>query len=111
MKPVLPGDVAAAARALLPVPRAGRADLARRLIEEACAAESYCTTMAKAHARWGNGTLMAAAFGYPMGRELTFDDPEYLDCQVRVLEALRQHMQALEARPKGQSRFAAIETP
>lgn len=88
MRPVLPGDVSAAARALLPVSRARRADFARRLIEEAQAADLYCRTEGRAHPRWGNGTLMAAAHGHEMGCEGTFCDPDYLDCQMQVLGAL-----------------------
>lgn len=99
MRPVLPGDVSAAARALLPVPRQARPDRARRLIDEACVADAHCRQTGRAHARWGNGTLMAAAYGHPMGHEISFDDPDYLDCQVRVLEALRAYSDA-EAQEK-----------
>ena len=94
MRPVLPVDVSAAARALLAVPAPVRAAWARRLIKEACAADAYCRQTGRAHGRWGNGTLMAAAHGHPIGNEVCFDDLDYLDCQVRVLTALRAYRQA-----------------
>jgi hypothetical protein len=67
--------------------------MARRLIDEASAADRFCKTHAKAHRRWGNGTLMAAAYSHEMGRELSFDDPDYLDCQLCVIRALLKHVQ------------------
>ncbi|SMX36701.1 DUF7742 family protein [Maliponia aquimaris] len=117
MRPVLPGDVSAAARALLPVTGARRADVARRLIAEAQAADLFCQTEGKAHPRWGNGTLMAAAYGHEMGRERTFDDPDYLDCQLQVLGALlalcqpdAQEMQRVTA-GSSSSRYSTIGSP
>ncbi|WP_437438244.1 DUF7742 family protein [Mameliella alba] len=93
VKPVLPGDVIAAARALLPVPPDMRSELARRLIDEACAADLHCQRTGRAHVRWGNGTLSAAAHGCEMGRETCFEDPDFLDCQVKMLDALRAFYQ------------------
>lgn len=89
MRPVLPGDVSTAARALLLVPREARAAQARRLIDQASAADAHCRQTGRAHGRWGNGTLMAAAYSHPLGQEIRFDDPDYLDCQLHVLKALR----------------------
>jgi hypothetical protein len=94
MRPVLPGDITAAARILLPVPPGSRARMARRLIDEACAADAHCQAQGKAHRRWGNGTLLAAAHAHPMGREMTFDDVDYLSCQLCVIEALLSHFRA-----------------
>lgn len=91
MRPVLPGDLSAAARALLPVPPAERRKLAARLLYEANAADCYRKRFGKAHARWGNGTLMAAAMMRPLGREPRLDDQDYLECQCVVFEALSAH--------------------
>lgn len=88
MRPVLPGDINAAARALLPVPPATRKELAMRLVKEASAADCYRKRFRKAHALWGNGTLMAAALMRPLGLEPRLDDREYLECQFLVFEAL-----------------------
>ncbi len=117
MRPVLPGDVSAAARALLPVPPHARAAQARRLIDEASAADTHSRRTGRAHGRWGNGTLMAAAHGHPMGREVRFDDPDYLDCQLAILTALRDiHQpgaQEMQRRAVGSrsSRLTAMASP
>lgn len=117
MRPVLPGDVSAAARVLLPVPAEARYATARRLIDEACAADLYRRRHGRAHGRWGNGTLMASAHGHPKGREISFDDPDFLDCQLRVIEALIDHSEP-EAQPiqrtaagSNSRRFMAIASP
>ncbi|WP_425101189.1 hypothetical protein [Tropicibacter sp. S64] len=90
MRPVLHGDVSAAARVLLMVPACAREALARRLVTQAEAADRYRKRLGKAHPFWGNGTLMAAALGW--GRlppERRLDDPDFAECFVAVLEALR----------------------
>lgn len=117
MKPVLPGDVSAAARALLPVPPDARPALARRLIEAASAADAHCRQTGRAHARWGNGTLMAAAFGWPQGREVCFEDSDFLHCQITVMAALRerdqpeaQEIQRMAAGSRS-SRLGAMQSP
>lgn len=86
MRPLLPGDISAAARALLPVPPEARAMLASRLIAEAEAADAYRQRHGRVHATWGDGTLMAAALARPTGRETGSED--YLDCQFIVIQAL-----------------------
>ncbi|MGP6085589.1 DUF7742 family protein [Antarctobacter jejuensis] len=88
MRPLLPGDVCAAARVLLAVPAHARDELALRLLTEASAADRYCREHNKAHPRWGNGTLSAAAFAHDMGHEKGFGDRDFLDCQARVIRAL-----------------------
>lgn len=88
MRPVLPGDVSAAARALLAVPPAERLDLARRLLLEADAADRYRRRFRRAHALWGNGTLRAAALARRLAPEPCGDDPDHLECQFLLIEAL-----------------------
>ncbi len=117
MRSVLPGDLTAAARALLPVPPKRRSSMARCLIREAAAADAYCREHRRAHRLWGNGTLMAAAHGHPMGNEMSFDDPDYIKCQIHVLNALLAHVQA-EAQDtqritvgSSSRRFGAISSP
>jgi hypothetical protein len=90
MRPILPGDVTAAARALLHVPPGFRDALMKRIITEAEAADCYRRKFRKAHAVWGNGTLMAAALARPVAREPRSNDRDYLDCQARVIDALIQ---------------------
>jgi len=61
MRPVLHTDLITAASALLTVPRGQRWRAARDLVMQADAADRYRQRTGKAHADWGNGTLMAAA--------------------------------------------------
>ncbi|WP_136442345.1 hypothetical protein [Pacificoceanicola onchidii] len=90
MRPVLHGDVRAAARALLSVPACAREGLARRLVAQAEAADRYRKRMGRAHPFWGNGTLMAAALGRgAVAADRRLDDVEFADCFVAVLEALK----------------------
>lgn len=117
MRPVLPGDVSAAARALLRVPSVARPALARRMLQEADAADCYRRRFRRAHRDWGNGTLMAAALARPAGPEPRLDDPDYLDCQFVMLEALltrtQPEAQEMQRRAVGSSsrRLTAISSP
>ncbi len=90
MSPVLPGDLIAAARALLPAPPEARPEIARRMITEADAADRYRRRFRKAHRDWGNGTLMAAALARPVAPEPRLDDPDYLDCLFQIFTALTE---------------------
>ncbi len=65
MRPLLPGDLDQAARAMLAVPEPRRGALARRLVAEARAADRYRRRCGLAHPRWGDGSLMAAAMRHP----------------------------------------------
>lgn len=88
MRPVLHGDVVAAARALLPLPEAERPAAMARLLAEADAADRYRRRMGRVHRLWGNGSLMAAAMARPLPPEPFLADPDYLRCLIVVLEAL-----------------------
>ncbi len=88
MRPVLPGDLVAAGRALLAAPPGERAGLARRLLRDADAADRFRKRLGRAHPEWGNGTLMAAALARPVAPEPRLDAPDYLRCQIEMLSAL-----------------------
>lgn len=88
MRPVLMGDVVAAARALMAVPPAARARLMAAMLAEAEAAEAYRRACGRAHPDWGNGSLMAVAMARARVAEPALSDPAYRDCLVAVLEAL-----------------------
>lgn len=90
MRPVLHGDVVAAARALLCVPLGQRWRAARDLVAQADAADRYRRHFGRAHPDWGNGTLMAAALARTTAPERRLDDPEYGECLILALEAARQ---------------------
>ncbi|EPX81952.1 hypothetical protein [Salipiger mucosus] len=89
MKRVFHGDLTCAARALIVAPPGRRWRLARDLVARADAADRYLARTGRAHPDWGNGTLMAAALAQRVGNDRPLDDPDYADCMVLVLEALR----------------------
>jgi len=88
MRPVLHGDVVAAARALRAVPAAQRPRLVRRIIAAAEFADRYRRRVGRAHPDFGGGSLMAAAGAWPRRPEPLLDDPDYLGCLACVIEAL-----------------------
>lgn len=88
MRPVLHGDVVAAARALCRVAPAVRAALAARLIGDAHVADRWRKRTGRSHPTLGNGSLMAAAAGWPQAPEPFLDDTDYLDCLRIVIEEL-----------------------
>lgn len=93
MRPLLPGDIVAAARVLMSCADAERDGRARQLLHEADAADRLRKDTGRAHALWGNGTLMAAALRHDPPPEPGLDDPDYLDCLIRVLLAVRARCQ------------------
>ncbi len=88
MRPVLHGDVSAAARVLLAVPPAAREGVCARMIREAEQAHVFMLRSGHPHPVWGNGSLMAAARRRVMRDEPGFDDAEYCRCFAMVLRAL-----------------------
>lgn len=91
MRPVLHGDVANTARALLLVPAPGQSALCSRIIAEAEIADRYVRATGRAHPLWGNGSLMSAARKRPLADEPDFDDLAYCRCFEIVLQALIRH--------------------
>ncbi|GGH25998.1 hypothetical protein SAMN05444007_103146 [Cribrihabitans marinus] len=88
MRPVLHGDVASAARALLAVPRAQRDALCVRMIREAGIASRHVQRTGRIHLLFGNGSLMSAARKRVLADEPGFDDVEYCQCFETVLRAV-----------------------
>lgn len=88
MRPVLHGDVAAAARALLSVPDKDQRGLMLQMLERASVADAYYKRFGRGHPVWGNGSLMAVALCYDMVAEPFLDDPSYCRCWVVVFETL-----------------------
>ncbi|MFW8634287.1 hypothetical protein [Cribrihabitans pelagius] len=85
---MLPGDTAAAARALLAVPAAARPALCRRIFAGAAAAAAHMARRRALHPCWGDGSLSAAARRFPLADEPFLDHPEYLACTRLVLSTL-----------------------
>jgi hypothetical protein len=88
MRPVLHGDVSAAARALLAAPPMDRDRLCSRMIREAELADTHVCQTGRIHPLFGNGSLMAAARGRRLADEPGFDDPQYCQCFEIVLRHL-----------------------
>lgn len=118
MRPVLHGDVTAAARALYLLPEEERGSALARLMDEARWADAYRKRTGRAHPFWGDGSLMAAALRRPVAKEPVLSDADYCRCLIRVFEALV----ARRAQPRAQetqsgtagsisSRFSAIGSP
>lgn len=108
MRPVLHGDVTAAARALLRIPEPGRVGLCRRMIREAAFAYRYMMRSGKPHPLWGTGSLMSAALLRPVAPEPNLDDIAYCTCLEMVLRELiayrTGHPSACRVKPKSLER-------
>ena len=85
MRPVLHGDISAAARALLAAPLADRDQLSTLLISAAEVADQHVARTGRLHPVYGNGSLMAAARSRPLADEPSFDDLQYCQCFEMVL--------------------------
>ncbi|NSY36929.1 hypothetical protein [Leisingera sp. ANG59] len=99
IRPVLPGDVSAVARALLAVPEGGRQQLCRRIFGGAEEAAVHCRLFGRPHPHWGDGSLSAAARQYLLAVEPFLDDAEYLICTRLVLRELAAALEADAACP------------
>ena len=88
MRPVLHGDVVAAALVLLRLPGSARSEVMRDMLEQAAAADLYRKRLGKGHPAWGNGSLMAVAMRRERAAEPFLDDPEYCRCLITVFSEL-----------------------
>ena len=88
MRPVLHGDVVAAARVLLRVSDKRRRGVMNQMLEHASAADKFRKRLGRGLRNCGNGSLMAVAMGQAMLDEPFLDDPDYCRCLVVVLEVL-----------------------
>jgi len=77
-----------AARVLLPLPEAERPGRLRHMLTLASAADAYRKRFGRAHALWGNGSLMAVALPQVRGQAPGLNDASYCRCLAMVLETL-----------------------
>ncbi len=92
MRPVLHGDVSAAARALLAAPQADRTRLCVRMIHEAVLADGHLKRTGQLHPVFGNGSLMAVARNRALADEPGFDNLQYCQCFETVLHHLSRFL-------------------
>jgi class 3 adenylate cyclase len=92
MRPVLLGDVVAAARALRAVDEEDRPALLSRLLSQAGEAERHGRETGRNHPVYGDGSLMTVALGHCRVAEPSLEDGDYCACLALVLTrlALRQ---------------------
>ncbi|GAA0286001.1 DUF7742 family protein [Rhodovulum strictum] len=88
MRPVLPGDAVAAARALYARPSTERQAAMSLMLVHAEAADAYRKRFGRAHPVWGNGSLMALAQREALPPEPSLDDPDYCRCLAIVFGTL-----------------------
>ncbi len=88
MRPVMHGDMVAAARVLLGLPAPRRPAVLARMLQEARWADAYRIEVGALHPFWGDGSLMTAALNRRPGPEPRLSDRDYCGCLVAVLEAL-----------------------
>lgn len=88
MRPVLHGDIVAAARVLFLTPEPERLVLCRRMIREAECAYRFYLRVGRPHPKWGSGSLMSAALNRPAAPEPSLDNSAYCTCIELVLREL-----------------------
>ena len=99
MRPLLPGDLDAAVRALLAVPEGERPALARALVRDASAAEAYRRATGRAHPIKGTGSLMSAAHRRAMAPLPETCDRGYCACLLDLLRVLLPASRSGESAP------------
>lgn len=90
MRPVMHGDLTALARHLMTLAAPDRPAACAQLIAQADAADRFRKRLGRAHATWGNGTLMARAMALPQRPEPRLQDADFAACLILALTALSQ---------------------
>jgi len=103
MRPVGLGDLAAAAWALAAVAPARRPGLMARILAQAEAADRFRARAGRAHPRFGNGSLMAAALAHPQAPRAP-GDPDGLAILALALGAVLEHQAPGPRQGAGKSR-------
>lgn len=88
MRPVMHGDVVAAARVLRSEIPETRPALLARLLRQTERADRFRKDTGRVHFLWGDGSLMTAALRRRPVPEPPLDDLDYCSCLAMVFEAL-----------------------
>jgi hypothetical protein len=88
MRPILHGDLVAAARVLVRLAPADRPAQMQAMQAAADLADRYRRRLRRPHPRYGGGSLMAASAAWPKAPEPWPGDAEYLRCLAVVIAAL-----------------------
>jgi hypothetical protein len=90
MRPLLPGDLDCAARALFALPSNLWAAEATRLVQAADIADRYRKRLGRIHRTYGDGSLQCAALFLGHRGQPRWCDDTYCAALAAVLTALRQ---------------------
>jgi hypothetical protein len=93
MRPLLPGDLDAAARALWPLPPDRWAAEADRLVRAADLADRHRKRLGRSHPAWGDGSLMAAALLMGQRSQPPWCDDSYCAALAAIIAALQRRRQ------------------
>jgi len=88
MRPVMHGDVVAAARVLYALPSGRRGGALERMMHHAARADRFRRKTGRSHPEWGDGSLMVTALATAPPPEPRLDDADYCGCMAMVFEAL-----------------------
>jgi hypothetical protein len=90
-------DLCTLARALLAVESDRRLSLARHILDCAHYAETYRRKLNRAHPRWGNGSVDAAARSFPLAPASGFGNAEFCACFGVALSVCMANRRGKEA--------------
>ncbi|MBR9863103.1 MAG: hypothetical protein GYB24_06645 [Rhodobacteraceae bacterium] len=89
MRAVLHQDIVALACCLRALPATARKRAARKIVDRTARADCYRLRTGRVHPFYGNGTLQSFCQSLPKLCEGRLDDPDYADCLIRALKAVR----------------------
>ena len=88
MRPLLPGDLDFAVRALLARPRAEWRSVVTQLLEEAGKAHGFRQSQGRPHPHFGTGSVMSAAARHELAALPPTCDPVYCSALREVLDVV-----------------------
>ncbi len=89
MRALLHQDIVALACCLRALPATARKLAAGQIVAWTAHADCYRLLTGRVHPLYGNGTLQSFCQSLPKAQEGRLDDPDYADCLIRALKAVR----------------------